>query len=126
MKNILIALPLLFLMACSSSSTLPVKDSDTSDKIVYRTQGYYNASVALETAYDKLPACPIAKPICADSSIKKKIRKIDDAAHTAIKEAQVAVRTPGFSGDKMTTFITAATALTKAFTDITATLPQKE
>lgn len=124
MKNLLLGLPLLLLMACSSV-TPPSKDSDTPDLIVYRTQGYYNAAVALETAYDKLPTCPVAKPICSDPAIKKKIRKIDDAAYASIKEAQVAVRTPGFSGDKVTTFVASAKALTGAFTDIVNTLPKE-
>lgn len=125
MKKLIIALPLLFLMACSDKPLLSPDQAELPDKVVYRTQGYYNAAVALETAYDNLPACPTSKPICSDVAIKKKIRKVDDAAFIAIKEAQLAVRTPNFGEGKVTTFVTTASALTKAFTDIAATLPKR-
>lgn len=123
MKKFLVSLGVLALVACSNASVTP---NELPDKVVYRTQGYYNAAVVLETAYDKLPACPTSKPICSDTAIKKKIRKIDEMAYVAIKEAQLAVRTPGFGEEKVATFVTSATALTKAFTDITETLPKKE
>lgn len=126
MKQALSALFLFALVACSGQ-TVPPADAELPDRIVYRTQGYYNAAVAAETAYAKLPACgaPTSPPLCSDSSVKKKVRKIDEMAYAAIKEAQVAVRTPSFGEGKVTTFITSATSLTKAFTDITATLPKE-
>lgn len=124
MKHILSALCLIALVGCSNDTVAP---NETPDKVVYRTQGYYNAAVVAETAYDKLPVCvPTTKPICSDVAIKNKIRKIDEAAYSAIKEAQTAVRKEGFGTDKVTTFVTSATALTKAFTDIAATLPHKD
>lgn len=125
MKNILLLIPILLLTACNSK---PLMDNpEQADKIIYQTQSYYNVAVAVETAYDKLPVCgESAIKICADAAIKKKVRKIDDAAYAAIREAQTAVRTPGFGEGKLTTVITTAKALTKAFTDITATLPKKD
>lgn len=128
MKNLIFALPLLFLMACSQEPLLTAENSEVPDRVIYRTQGYYNAAVAAEIAYGKLPRCgkPTSPVLCSDLSIMKKVRKIDDAAWAAIKEAQVAVRTEGFGEGKVATFVTSATALTKAFTDITNTLPKKE
>lgn len=125
MKNILLILPIILLTACGQTQPL-IKNPEQVDKIVFQAQSYYNVAVLAETAYDELPLCPDAKPLCSDPAIKKKVRKIDDAAYAAIKEAQVAARTPGFGEGKLTTFVTTATALTKAFTDITATLPKKE
>lgn len=123
MKSMFVSLFLIAIVGCSQ---IPTQYKDLPDKVVYRTQGYYNAAVVAETAYDKLPLCPTNSPICSDASIKKKLRKIDDAAYIAIKEAQAAVRTPDFAESKVITFVTSAEALTKAFTDITATVPHKE
>lgn len=125
MKQLFYTLLLITAVGCSQ---IPSEYKDYPDLAVYRTQGYYNAAVAAETAYAKLPACgkPESPMICSDLAIKKKLRKIDDAAWIAIKEAQVAVRTPGFGEGKVTTFLTSAVSLTKAFTEITNTLPKKE
>lgn len=123
MKRIFASICLFAIAGCSQ---IPAEYKDLPDKVVYRTQGYYNAGVVAETAYDKLPLCPTQSPICSDTAIKKKLRKIDEAAYIAIKEAQVAVRTPSFAEGKVTTFVTSAEALTKAFTDIAATLPKEK
>lgn len=127
MNKILSIFALVLLVGCNAAPTTSDFGSELPDKIVYRTQGYYNAAVALEIAYDKLPACgkPTSPPLCSDSAIKKKVRKVDDAAYVAIKEAQIAVRTPGFAESKLTTFVTSATALTQAFVDIAETLPKQ-
>lgn len=130
MRKILFLLPL-FLIACTPEPKKTPESvflAETPDRIVYQTQGYYNAALVLENAYGNLPRCgkPTSPVLCSDLSIMKKIRKVDDAAYAAIKEAQIAVRTPGFNESKVTTFVTSATALTKAFSEIAATLPRKE
>lgn len=122
MKKIVLLLPFV-LIACTAP--IPTAESELPDRVVYRTQGYYNAAVALENAYGNLPRCgkPASPVICSDLAIMKKIRKVDDIAYAAITEARGAVRTPGFAQSKITTFVTSATALTKAFSDIAETLP---
>lgn len=127
MKNILASLSLLFLVACGSADQPSIKSTDY-DSLIFKTQGYYNAAVLLEIAYDKLPACgkPTSPPICSDLVIKKKIRKIDEAAWAAITEAKVAVDTPGFGENKLATIVASATALTRAFSDMTETLPKEQ
>lgn len=124
MNKLLLLLPVI-LLACTSTPAPATPLSP--DKIVYQAQGYYNVAVVLETAYDNLPACgrPTSPAVCADTAIKKKVRAIDEVAWAAISEAQAAVRTPGFGQDKIATFLTSATALTKAFSDIAETLPKK-
>lgn len=128
MKKIFMLIPVLMLMACTSAPTPKPGVSELSDRVVYRTQGYYNAAVVVETAYAKLPRCgkPTSPILCSDIAVVKKLRSVDEIAWVAISEAQTAVRTPGFAENKVTTFVASATALTKAFTDIVHTLPKKE
>lgn len=140
MKNIfLIACAALMLSACgasepsktSAASTPAVATESVSKNIsiqqsIFQAQSYYNAAVVVETAYAKLPRCPVAKPVCSDIAVLKKVRAIDEAAWVAIKEAQKAARTPGFGDEKLTTYLTSAQSLVRAFRDITATLPAKK
>lgn len=129
MKKYLILLPIL-LMSCTQPEKTPesVFLAEQPDRIVYQAQGYYNVGLVAANAYGNLPRCgkPSSPVLCSDLSIMKKVRKVDDAAHAALKEAQAAVRTPGFAESKVTTIVTSATALTKAFAEIAATLPKKE
>lgn len=129
MKNIFLATCLALMLTACVSSAIPAigkVDNKTAQTTIFQAQSYYNAAVVVETAYDKLPACPTAKPLCSDADLKKKVRSVDDAAWLAITQAQKAVRTPGFGDDKLTTYLTSASALVKAFTDITATLPANQ
>jgi hypothetical protein len=139
MKNIFLvacAATALMLSACGTAenkATIVTADGKVVESIntkaqqtIFQAQGYYNAAVVAETAYGKLPRCPQAKPICSDVAVMKKVRLIDEAAWIAIKEAQKAARTPGFGDEKLTTYLTSAQSLVKAFRDITATLPAKK
>lgn len=71
MKQVLPALFLFALVACGGESALSPANSELPDRIVYRTQGYYNAAVAAEIAYAKLPACgkPTSPPLCSDLAV---------------------------------------------------------
>ncbi len=119
MKNILALLLLLFVAACST----PQDSAQT----VYFLQGNYAIALRAEIAYDKLPRCGQASSpkVCSDIAIVKRLRTADDVAWDAIQQVQVAVRTPGFGEDKLTTAIASATAAATSFVNITQTLGAK-
>ncbi len=118
MKKFLI-LPILLLMACTDSPAVP----NTPAQIVFQLQSDYNAAVAVETAYDKLPDCAkTAIVLCADSSVKKSVRKYDDKAWAAIQNAQIAVRLGGAIGSSIDDAIANAKLVVSSFIGVTQTL----
>ncbi len=118
MKKLLILLPLAIL-AC----TKPESPAQS----VYLVESDYAASLRVELAYSNLPRCgkPTSPKLCSQVSVIKKVQLADNLAWNAIKEAQVAVRTPGYGDNKVTTVVASATALTRAFVSITNTLEIK-
>lgn len=113
----LLALTLLLLTACVT----PTTPSQT----IYLAESNYAVALRLELAYSALPRCKVAEAPCSDVSVIKTVQKADDVAWSAIKNAQTAVRTPGFGDAKVTTAVASAQALTQAFLDITKTLGVK-
>lgn len=122
MRKIALLLPIL-LMACTAPA-VPV----TPQQIVYHLKSDYIIAQMLEDDYSRLPRCgkPWSPKICSDVKILRRVQKADDLAGSAIKEAQIAVRTPGYGDSGMTTAIASAKALTNAFTEFTENLPKKE
>jgi hypothetical protein len=116
MKKLILLLPIL-LMACTAKPETPAQS-------VFLAESDYAAGLKIELAYSNLPRCPKAK-LCSDVSIIKKVQIADNVAYVALKDAQAAVRTPGYGDSKITTVVASATALTKAFVDITQTLGVK-
>lgn len=92
--------------------------------LIYHLEGDYAAALVVETAYDNLPDCslPDSPLLCSDRDTKRKARQADEVAWSAIKEAQAAVRTPGFAEDKVQTALVTAQRAVAAFAEITATL----
>ncbi len=115
MRKILL-LPL-FLMACTSTPQTPAQD-------VYAAESSYASALRIELAYSNLPRCPKAK-LCSDVSVIKKVQKSDDLAWIALKEAETAVRTPGFDDSAVIATVASAKALTGAFVSITDKLGVK-
>ncbi len=115
MKKYLLLLPTL-LIACTAPNSAA--------QDVYAAESTYAVALRAELAYSSLPRCPAAK-LCSDVSVIKKIRSSDDIAWKSIQDAQTAVRVPGFGHDYIVTTVASATALTKAFSDITAQLKVK-
>lgn len=119
MKRFLVSLSVLLTVACATP--------ETPAQAVYLAQSNYAAALKVEVAYSKLPRCGMSDSpmLCSDPAIVKKVKTASDIAWTSIKEAQVAVRTPGFAESKVTTVVASATALTNAFVEITNTLGVK-
>lgn len=118
MKKLFLFLPML-IMAC----TTPQKPSQA----VYAAQSSYAGALRAEIAYSNLPRCfgSNVPKLCSEVTIIKKLQKADDLAWSAIKEAQVAVRTPGYADSRVTTVVATAIALTRAFVEITDQLGVK-
>lgn len=116
MKNLFACAITLVLLACTAP--------ETPAQTVYLVQSQYAAALKVEVAYSKLPRCgqPASPKLCSDAAIVSKVKKISDSTWSAIKEAQEAVRTPGFGEDKITTIVTSARSLTDAFVEVTKTL----
>ena len=117
MKNILVLAASFLLLAC----TAPVTPAQT----VYSIESQYATALKIELAYTRLPKCGTATVVCRDTELLKKVRKADDVAWDAIKNAQDAVRTPGFGDSQITTILASTKAVVKAFVDITSTLKVK-
>ncbi len=118
MKKIFILIPIL-IMGCAKPET-PAQS-------IYLVESDYAAALRVELAYSGLPRCgkPNSPILCSDVNIIKKVQKSDDIAWFAIQDAQSAVRTQGYGNSATVTIVASATALTKAFSDITATLGVK-
>jgi hypothetical protein len=116
MKKLLFSIVMLALAACA----VPESPAQT----VYLVQADYAAALKVELAYSNLPRChaPGSGPICSDVNVIQKLQHADDLAWIAIKQAQGAVRTPGYGDGKVITALASAKALTRAFVDITAKL----
>lgn len=108
MKKLLLLLPVL-LMACTQPETPQIA--------VYRIQSDYAAALQTELAYEQLPRCKPERIIrlCSEVSVIRKIRQADDIAWSAIQEAQIAVRSPGFLESDRETALAIAQALTQSF-----------
>lgn len=117
MRKILLLLPML-LMGC----TQPESPAQS----VYLVQSDYAAALKIELAYSELPRCgkPTSPKLCSDVNIMYKVQKADNLAWAAIKQAQTAVRTPGFTDSKVTMAVASAKALTGTFVDITNQLKE--
>ncbi len=123
MKKLLIALPI-FLMACTAPAS--------PQQAVYEAENAYVIALRLELVYDHLPRCgaPSAANtsnplLCSTTATIQKVRKADNLAWDAIQNAETAVRTPGFSDSGVIAAVASATAITKEFTNIVATLGVK-
>lgn len=118
MKKLLFIIPL-FLIGCTSP--------DTPAQTIYLLESNYSAALQIEITYDDLPRCgpPANPPLCSTMNTIKKVRIADDIAYSALKNAEIAVRAHGFSVNNTTAALASATAMTQAFTDITATLEVK-
>ncbi len=116
MKKLLLSVVMLALAACA----VPESPAQT----IYLVQSDYAAALKVELAYSNLPRChlPAAPKICSDVEVIQKLQRADDLAWIAIKQAQTAVRTPGYGEGKVITALASAKALTRAFVDITAKL----
>ncbi len=112
MKKLFLFLPIL-LMACTTP--------DSPAQAVYAAEGSYAAALRLELAYSNLPRCFASNSpkICSEVSVIKKVQTADNVAWSAIKNAQTAVRTPGYGDSKITTAVASAVALTNSFVEIT-------
>lgn len=118
MKKLLILLPII-LMSCTKP--------DTPQQAVFAAENSYAIALRAELAYSNLPRCgkPTSPIVCSDVSVIKKLQKSDDIAWIALKDAETAVRTPGYGDSKVTTTVASATALVKAFASITDKLGVK-
>lgn len=118
MRKLLLLLPML-MMACTTP--------ETPAQTVYLAQSNYATALRIELAYGNLPRCGKAwsPKVCSDVKILKKVQTADNIAWSALKQAQHAVRTPGYGDSKVTTTVASAKALTNAFVEITAELEIK-
>lgn len=118
MKKLILLLPIL-LMACAKPDT-PAQD-------IYLVESDYAVALRLEVAYDGLPRCGLktSPKLCSSLPVMQKVRQIDNVAWDAIRNAETAVRTKGFSDSNVATAVASAKALVKTYTDITQTLGVK-
>lgn len=106
-------IPMLFLMACTTP--------ETPAQAVFLAQSDYAVALRAEVAYSNLPRCSANKlvKLCSEVSVIKKLQKADNVAWAAIKQAQIAVRTPDFDQSKLVATVAVAKALTNSFVEIT-------
>lgn len=116
MKRFMTLMLLPLLVACTSPQT-PAQ-------AVYAAESQYATALRVELAYSNLPRCgkPTGSVLCSEVSVIKKAQKADDIAWIALKQAENAVRTPGFGESKLTAAISSAKALVGSFVQITQTL----
>lgn len=103
---------LVILSACTSAETPAQK--------IYEIESDYASVLKLAVTYEKLPVCDsITKThLCADPKIIKQIKEADIIAWSILREAQNAVRTPGFGDSKTTKAIASAHHAVIALADI--------
>jgi len=97
----------------------------TPKQSIYQIKSDYSDALAAAVLYDSLPPCTGAATgiVCADPTVKQKLKQAKDIASPVIQAAENAVRDPNFDKSTADAVVAAARQAVLAMTSIIAQLP---
>ena len=115
MKRLILALPILFLVACSV-----VPSPKTPSQSVAEADGVFQSALVIAAKYASLPRCTVPKTdtVCSDAGVVDTMYKVAKSGDAALDGAWATVRTPGVSQSAVTFAVTAAVNAASALDSI--------
>ena len=117
MKPIILA-SCVALAACGSVPPAP----KTPAQAAYELTAAYAGALTVAVAYDRLPPCPAASPVCSTVANKAAIKAAVDRADPLVTSAQVIARATSPDASAVSNAIVAAVAAVGQLSTITTSL----
>jgi hypothetical protein len=121
MKRMLAVLPAVVLAACAGTATAPVPPPINSLIAAENAVLFGDQAIA---AYEKLPPCPTAAPLCQTPAVKAELKIASAKAYAAIVAARPIIEANPNGGSAATAAVTDLNAATAAFAVATSALPK--
>lgn len=120
MKHLILA-SCVALAACGSVPPAP----KTPAQAVYELTAAYAGALTVAVAYDRLPPCPAASPVCSTVANKAAIKAAVDRADPLVTSAQTIARATSPDATALANALTAAVAAVGQLSTITIALRTK-